>query len=90
MIIVYGRKDCKHCDELVAILDETGLDYKYIDINETPSAKNVLIIRGLATVPQTFNQDIHIGGKTDTIAWIKRSMPAGITLSGGIRTGNGE
>ena len=87
MIIIYGRPNCKHCDELKELMDETGLDYKYIDINETPSAKNVLIVRGLATVPQTFNQDIHIGGKVDTIAWLGRVYPQKVTLAGGIQIG---
>ena len=86
MINVYGRKDCKHCDELIAILDESGLDYRYIDVYEHQSALELMRRRGLATVPQTFNGDIHIGGKSDTIAWLKRVMPAGITIAGKIRT----
>ena len=85
MIIIYGRENCKHCDELKNIMDETGLDYKYIDINERPSAKNVLIVRGLSTVPQTFNEDVHIGGKIDTIAWLKRVYPQRVTIAGNVR-----
>lgn len=86
MIRVYGRPQCVHCEELVEILDETGLDYTYIDIYQHQSAKEMMIRRGLTTVPQTFNEDVHIGNKIDTIAWIKRVMPTGITLMGDIRS----
>ena len=88
MIYVYGRKECVYCDKAIALLDESGLDYTYIDIYEKPETLEMMRRRGHATVPQVYNGDIHIGGYTDAEAWLKRVMPGGITIMGDIRTGS--
>ena len=85
MIYVYGRPDCSYCDKAKELLDETGLDYVYIDINEKPEARDMMRMRGHAMVPQVYNEDVCIGGYTDMEAWLKRMYPAQVTLMGDIR-----
>ena len=85
MIYVYGRPDCTFCDQAKELLDETGLDYQYIDIKEHTAARDMMRMRGHATVPQVYNGDISIGGYTDMKAWLKRMYPSQVTLVGEIR-----
>ena len=85
MIYVYGREGCKFCEDAVDILEETGLDYVYIDIMEKGTALELMRMRGHTTVPQIYNGDIHIGGFTDMKAWLKRITPQQITIMGDLR-----
>lgn len=85
MITVYGRPDCPYCDKAIELLEETGLDYTYIDIKEHLSALELMRTRGHASVPQVYNEDIHIGGYTDMEAWISRIYPQKVTVMGDVQ-----
>lgn len=39
MIRLYGFKGCPYCDELKGLLDEGGIEFKYIDINDDTNKK---------------------------------------------------
>ena len=85
MIYVYGTEGCEYCEKTVRVLEEIGLDYVYIDIRKVGTALELMRSRGHATVPQVYNGNIHIGGWTDTKAWLKRITPHKITIDGDVQ-----
>jgi len=37
MYVIAGKQNCSQCDELKNLLDEKGIEYNYLDMNEMPN-----------------------------------------------------
>lgn len=67
--IVYGKSNCKFCDEAKSLLDRKGLAFEYRDISTDNMAYAFVLDQGFKTVPQIFEVDgdypRHVGGFYD-------------------------
>lgn len=58
-----GRKEpqCAYCNSARRVLEQRGIPYTYVDINDSPEALQKLSRLGLRTVPQLFIDNEHVG-----------------------------
>ena len=67
-VTVYTTDYCPYCDAAKAFLDQKGIPYEEVSVNE-PEAKMALKQRtGWMTVPQIFFGDELIGGYQELVA----------------------
>jgi len=69
-IVVYGAKNCIPCERALSFLDEMGIKYDYIDIDESEEAKaTVEILEGgdllLPLIINPITDQIAIGCPVD-------------------------
>ncbi|MCZ2723687.1 GrxA family glutaredoxin [Marinomonas sp. 15G1-11] len=65
---IFGHDACGFCRRAKQLLDEKGLEYRYVDIHKegiTKSALSQLIGKDVQTVPQIFLNKGYIGGFDD-------------------------
>lgn len=60
---VYGRPGCQPCKAAKDLLESTGNEFTYVDIQSLSKAEFEDFMKlGFKTVPQIFWEDTHIGG----------------------------
>lgn len=60
---MYAAPWCPYCVRAKALLDAKGVDYSYVDVDETPGAREEMQARGGGrTIPQIFIAGSPIGG----------------------------
>lgn len=66
-IEIYSKKTCPYCDRAKKLLDQKGVVYTEIRLDEYPDQVEVMLRRaeGRRTVPQIFINNQHIGGFDD-------------------------
>lgn len=62
MITVYSKNNCPFCDRAKALLENKGVDYKVVNIEQEPDAREFLVDQGLRSVPQIFNDGVLLAG----------------------------
>lgn len=62
MITVYSKHNCPYCDRAKALLESKGVEYKVVNIEETPDAREFLVDQGLRSVPQVFQDGVLLAG----------------------------
>jgi len=62
MITVYSKNNCPFCDRAVALLENKGIEFKIIKVEDTPDAKEFLMDQGLRSVPQIFKDGVLLPG----------------------------
>lgn len=64
---LYTKGTCPYCIRAKAVLEEKGVNYNEIRIDQYPERRDEMIQRanGGWTVPQIFINDKHIGGCDD-------------------------
>ncbi|MBR9805275.1 glutaredoxin 3 [bacterium] len=63
---MYITRYCPYCIRDKALLDEKGIPYKEIRVDEDISKRDEMTERsGRRTVPQIWVGDFHVGGYTD-------------------------
>lgn len=68
-VTIYTTAWCGFCRRAKALLDEKGVEYREIDIEKTPGAREEMQQRsGRRTVPQIFIDDAAVGGCDDLYA----------------------
>ena len=68
MFTIYGQPRCSYCASAKKLLDNRGIQYKYIDISKDKSALTMLRDKGLRTVPQIWSEnEVYIGGYEDLV-----------------------
>jgi len=68
-ITVYSSKFCGYCVAAERLLQNKGLEYKLIKVDEDPNQyEHMVKITGRRTVPQIFIGDHHVGGFDDLSA----------------------
>ncbi len=68
-IVMYTSTHCAYCVRAKALLDEKGVAYDVINIDEDDTARQTMMeITGRRTVPQIIIDDNPIGGSDDLYA----------------------
>ena len=62
MITVYTKNHCSFCDRAKALLESKGIEYRTINLEEQPDAREFLIDQGLRSVPQVFKDGVLLAG----------------------------
>jgi glutaredoxin len=57
MLTVYSKSNCPFCEQAKAFLDNKGVEYRVIKIDENPEAREFLMQQGFRSVPQIFTED---------------------------------
>ncbi len=66
-IEIYTSRLCGFCARAKLLLEQKGLEYEEINVDESPDQKELMVDRanGVQTVPQIFINDVHVGGCDD-------------------------
>jgi glutaredoxin len=62
MITIYSKNDCPFCDRAKALLESKGIEFKTVNIQDEPDAREFLVDQGLRSVPQIFKDGILLPG----------------------------
>jgi glutaredoxin 3 len=62
MITVYSKNTCPFCDRAKALLENKGVEFNVVNIEETPDAREFLVDQGLRSVPQIFKDGVLLPG----------------------------
>ena len=62
---VYTQSRCGFCDAAKNLLEDSGIAFTEISIENDQDARIMLKDMGCKTVPQIFNGELHIGGYTE-------------------------
>lgn len=63
---LYSTTYCPYCRSAERLLDAKGVSYELIDVTQDPEKRAWLVqTTGQRTVPQTFINDLSVGGFTD-------------------------
>lgn len=76
---IYGRNSCPYCTRAKALAEKmktelSDFDFKFVDMIAENISKEDLeprVGKPVATVPQIFVDDVHVGGCTDFQAFVK-------------------
>ena len=73
---MYTTAWCPYCARARAVLEEKGVDYAEISLDEEPGRRAEMIRRahGGRTVPQIFINGEHIGGCDDMVALDRKGL----------------
>ena len=65
---MYGTAWCPYCVRARCLLDERGVSYKDIRVEQQPELRQQMMnLSGRRTVPQIWIGDTHVGGYTDLL-----------------------
>ena len=67
---IFTKDNCSWCTKAKEILRENNITYKEHNIDEDHTSKMVLKALRLKTVPQIWNDDLHLGGYRQLESWI--------------------
>ena len=69
-VTIYTKAYCPYCVRAKSVLDNKGVNYTEIRIDDQPELRPQMIERagGRTTVPQIFIGEQHIGGCDDMVA----------------------
>ena len=70
MFKIFTKDNCSWCMKAKEILRENNITYKEHNIDEDHTSKMVLKALRLKTVPQIWNDDLHLGGYRQLESWI--------------------
>ena len=62
MLTVYTKNNCPFCDRAKALLESRGVEYRAINLEDQPDARDFLVNQGLRSVPQVFNSETLLPG----------------------------
>jgi len=55
MITIYSKNNCPFCDRAKQLLESKGVKYNEINIEYDPESRQMLVDKGLRSVPQIFH-----------------------------------
>ena len=70
MFKIFTKDNCSWCTKAKEIPRENNITYKEHNIDEDHTSKMVLKALRLKTVPQIWNDDLHLGGYRQLESWI--------------------
>lgn len=71
MMIVYSRTICPYCANAKSLLESKGIKFTEVNIDSNAAGRDYLVEKGLRSVPQIFQGDLHIGGFDKLQTWIQ-------------------
>ena len=54
MLTVYSKNNCPFCVKTKYLLEQRGIEFEEVKINETPEAREFIMNKGHRTVPQIY------------------------------------
>jgi glutaredoxin 3 len=54
MITVYSKSNCPYCVQAKYLLEQRGIEFEEVKIDETPEAREFIMNEGHRTVPQIY------------------------------------
>ena len=66
-VIVYSKNMCGYCVQEKNWLKNKGIEYKEINIEEQPEAREFVISEGHRTMPQIYIDGKSMGGYTELV-----------------------
>jgi glutaredoxin len=55
MLTIYSKNNCPFCDRAKQLLESKGVSYTEVNIEQEPEARQLLVDKGLRSVPQIFH-----------------------------------
>ena len=55
MLTVYSKNNCPNCVRAKSLLESRGVNYTEVNIETDPDARQMLLDKGLRSVPQIFH-----------------------------------
>lgn len=55
MLTIYSKNNCPFCDRAKQLLESKGVSYLEVNIEQEPEARQLLVDKGLRSVPQIFH-----------------------------------
>lgn len=69
-VSLISRAGCPHCTRAKSLLNERGIEFEEIELNDHVTVRSIQAITGRATTPQVFIGGQHIGGADDLAAFL--------------------
>lgn len=66
-VLVYSKNMCGYCTQAKSWLKTKGIEYKEINIEEQPEARDFVISEGHRTMPQIYIDGKSVGGYTELV-----------------------
>ncbi len=67
-VVIYSGNRCMYCNAAKRLLDNKGISYTEINVDENSTSREEMIARAKRqTVPQIFIGDLHVGGFDDLV-----------------------
>lgn len=70
-MIIYSRTVCPYCANAKSLLESKGIKFTEINIDMNAAGRDYLVEKGLRSVPQIFQGELHIGGFDKLQTWIQ-------------------
>lgn len=70
-IKVYGTSSCPACLKAKILLNGSGFEYKYINIESNRTEREFFFKQGHRYIPQIYINGEHIGGLAELREWLK-------------------
>lgn len=55
MVTIYSKNNCPFCDRAKQLLENKGVQYTEVNIENDPESRQMLLDKGLRSVPQIFH-----------------------------------
>jgi glutaredoxin len=68
MLTVYSKNNCPNCVRAKSLLESRGVNYTEVNIETDPDARQMLLDKGLRSVPQIFHGYELLPGGFDGLA----------------------
>jgi glutaredoxin len=68
MVTVYSKNNCPFCDRAKQLLESKGVAYTEVNIELDPESRQMLVDKGLRSVPQIFHGYELIEGGFNSLA----------------------
>jgi glutaredoxin 3 len=67
MFYIYSLSACSYCVKAKELLDEAGIAYIEVHLDNDDEGRQFLRDQGHHTVPQIWDEGVHIGGYDDLL-----------------------
>ncbi len=68
MLTIYSKSHCPFCDRAKALLESRGVQFNEVNIEKDPESRQMLVDKGLRSVPQIFHGFELIPGGFDGLS----------------------
>ena len=73
MITIYGAPNCSFCKLATELAERMCISYHYVDVSTHEDSQIMFKARGFRTVPQIFDDTLHVGGYTEFLDQVNKS-----------------
>ena len=69
MLTIIGKPNCKFCTKAKDFCEANEITYKYFDMTDHPTVRDLIVNMGAESVPQIFDGFTHIGGYDELVRY---------------------